>query len=129
LVFFIILKKRSSYIIAKALKMAEYNEEEILICISSVMVWSSTPPKEERSGIFLQLNIIIKTSLFLIIKKLLKIFLISKKKFQDRGCRRDRRRWEECESDEDEVNNAAAGGEGDEVAKKTYLHFTERDYA
>jgi hypothetical protein len=30
------------------LKMGDLKEEKILICISSVMVWSCTPPKEKR---------------------------------------------------------------------------------
>ena len=27
--------------------MGQYTEDKILICISSVMVWSNTPPKEK----------------------------------------------------------------------------------
>lgn len=30
-----------------ALKMGDYKDEKILICISNVMVWSNTPPKEK----------------------------------------------------------------------------------
>lgn len=30
--------------------MGQYTEDKILICISSVMVWSNTPPKEKKEG-------------------------------------------------------------------------------
>jgi len=30
--------------------MGEYTSEKILICISSVMVWSNTPAKEKKDG-------------------------------------------------------------------------------
>lgn len=30
--------------------MGDYKQDKILICISSVMVWSATPPKEKKQG-------------------------------------------------------------------------------
>lgn len=30
--------------------MGEYTDEKILICISNVMTWSNTPPKEKKEG-------------------------------------------------------------------------------
>lgn len=30
--------------------MGEYSDEKILICISNVMTWSNTPPKEKKEG-------------------------------------------------------------------------------
>lgn len=30
--------------------MGDYQDEKILICISNVMVWSNTPPKEKKEG-------------------------------------------------------------------------------
>ncbi len=37
----------------EALQMGEYLETKFLICISSVMVWSNTPPKEKKSRLIL----------------------------------------------------------------------------
>lgn len=34
----------------KTLKMGEYTDDKILICISNVMTWSNTPPKEKKEG-------------------------------------------------------------------------------
>lgn len=34
----------------KTLKMGEYSDEKILICVSNVMTWSNTPPKEKKEG-------------------------------------------------------------------------------
>ncbi|KRX09632.1 P-loop containing nucleoside triphosphate hydrolase [Pseudocohnilembus persalinus] len=34
----------------KTLKMGEYEENKILICISNVMTWSNTQPKEKKEG-------------------------------------------------------------------------------
>lgn len=34
----------------KTLKMGDYTDDKILICISNVMVWSNTPPKEKKEG-------------------------------------------------------------------------------
>lgn len=30
--------------------MGEYSDEKILICVSNVMTWSNTPPKEKKEG-------------------------------------------------------------------------------
>ena len=47
------LFKNKSYVLIIALKTFEYKETKILICISNVMTWSATPPKEKAYNLFI----------------------------------------------------------------------------
>ncbi len=81
-----------------------------------------------EGSILLHLNLIVRTCL-LFNDKIKKAVLLKYTYLKIEGVEiEEGEADEEGEGDEDEVDNAAAGGEGEEVAKKTYLRFTERDY-